>query len=276
MKVFTLLFLIAVNTMAFSLFEGEKDVDKQYVGLIRDIKDVVITTQKTRGLTNNYMNGNVVAQLLVYGEREAMKKEFKQINTLMAKMEKISPVYVQRTSELMKKANKLNKKAFRKDASQVFEAYTGIIEEWMALNKIIIDDRFSHKGTVYASLLFQNQTLLPLTENIGKMRGMGSGIVARGKCKKEEVPKMESFAAEIERYRLAMVAYLKTHPVISKTQLEQINEKIAAYTKLTREKVIGQKNIKLDPNKYFDQGTACIGEVQKVYKAVSKEIDKSL
>jgi len=147
----------------------------------------------------------------------------------------------------------------------------------MLLNKLIIDKQFRKKGgAVYAALLFQNQTLLPLTENIGKMRGMGSGIVARGSCKKGEVPKMEAFAAEIERYRTAMVAYLEKHPVVGKETLKQVNEKIAAYVKLTREKVIGKQHIKLDPNKYFDQGTACIGEVQKVYNAVSKKIDRAL
>ncbi len=276
--IMTAVLLLTVNAAAFSLFDGEKDTDRQYVGLVRDIKDVVITTQKTRGLTNNYMNGNVVAQLLVYGQRSRMKEEFKNINALLARIEESGAApYAKQIDALREETLKLNKKAFRKDAAKVFEAYTVIIEKWMQLSRHLIDKRFRKRGgSLYAALVFQNDTLLPLTENIGKMRGMGSGIVARGSCKKEEVPKMEAFADAVRRYRDNMVIYLKTHPLVSQEQLHRINEKIAAYTKLTREKVIGKKGIKLDPNRYFDQGTACIGEVQKVYDAVSKEIDKAL
>ena len=270
--------ILSVNAAAFSLFDGEKETDRQYIELIRDIKDVVITTQKTRGLTNNYMNGNVVAQLLVYGQRTRMKEEFKNINALLSQIEESgADPYVRQIDTLREETLKLNKKAFRKDAAKVFDAYTIIIEKWMNLNRRLIDQRFRKRnGALYAALVFQNETLLPLTENIGKMRGMGSGIVARGRCKKEEVPKMEAFVDAIGRYRDNMVIYLKTHPLVSQEQLHRINEKITAYTKLTREKVIGKKGIKLDPNKYFDQGTACIGEVQKVYDAVSKKIDKTL
>jgi hypothetical protein len=276
-KSLAMVMLLVVKLAAFSLFETESDVDRQYLSAIRDVKDIIITTQKTRGLTNNYMNGNVVAQLLVYGQRKEMKQHFRELEKVFASIEKLPAGYRAKATELMKRAKKLNKKAFRRKAAVVFDDYTAIIEDWMAFNQKIIDDRFRGKSPkAYLALRFQNQTLLPLTENIGKMRGMGSGIGARGKCRKEETPKMLSFADEIERYRDEMAKYLSKHPVVSAEQVKRVNEKIAAYVKLTKEKVIGKQKISLDPNKYFDQGTACISEVTKVYNAVSKTIDEAI
>ena len=124
---------------------------------------------------------------------------------------------------------------------------------------------------MYNTLVLLNSTLLPLTENIGKMRGMGSGIVARGTCKDTEAPKMQKFASEINRYKEEMIPYLKSHNYVAlaENNLKSINTHIHTYTKLTRSKVIGQEKIDLDANKFFDQGTACIKDVLKVYSLVS-------
>jgi len=125
--------LIALSpVMAFSLFD-EKGTDKEYLQLVSSIKDVAISTQKTRGLTNSFMNGNVVAQLLVYAQREQMIKDFEEINRLTSKV-KLSENYSKESAELMIKLKKLNKKAFKKNSADVFAAYTLVIEQWIALN----------------------------------------------------------------------------------------------------------------------------------------------
>ncbi len=270
--------LIAVTPMmAFSFFD-KKGTDKDYLHLVSSIKNVAISTQKTRGLTNSFMNGNVVAQLLVYAQREQMMKDFDEIKRLTSKAD-LSDNYTKESVMLMKKLKKLNKKAFKRKSGEVFAAYTGVIEEWIALNGKIIDSHFkSGKADIYVAVSMLNSTLLPLTENIGKLRGMGSGIVARGTCKEIETPKMQSFATNIEQYRDQMKKYLDKHNYakLSKNDLEAVNAKIAAYAKLTQESVIGQEEINLDANKFFDQGTACIGGVLKVYNAVASDIESKL
>jgi len=278
LKKLILILLIAVTPMmAFSFFD-DKGTDKDYLHLVSSIKDVAISTQKTRGLTNSFMNGNVAAQLLVYAQREQMMKDFDAIKKLTAKAQ-LPENYTNESKSLMKKLKKLNKKAFKRKSGEVFAAYTGVIEEWIALNGKIIDSHFkSGKADIYVAVSMLNSTLLPLTENIGKLRGMGSGIVARGTCKEIETPKMQSFATNIERYRDQMKKYLDKHSYakLSKSDLEVVNGKIAAYAKLTQESVIGQEEIDLDANKFFDQGTACIGGVLKVYKAVASDIESKL
>ncbi|MEE8587976.1 MAG: nitrate- and nitrite sensing domain-containing protein [Sulfurimonadaceae bacterium] len=278
MKKLILILLIAVSPMmAFTLFD-DKGTDKEYLHLVSSIKDVAISTQKTRGLTNSFMNGNVAAQLLVYAQREQMMKDFEEIKRLSSKS-KLPENYSKESAALMKKLKKLNRKAFKKNPAEVFASYTSVIEQWIALNGKIIDSHFkAGDGDTYMAVSMLNNTLLPLTENIGKLRGMGSGIVARGTCNDIETPKMRSFATNIEQYRNQMKTYLDKHSYksLSKSDLDAVNAKIAAYAKLTEENVIGKEEIHLDANKFFDQGTACIGGVLKVYNAVSGDIESKL
>ena len=276
-KLIMILLMLVTPMMAFSLFD-DKGSDKEYVQLVSSIKNVVVSTQKTRGLTNSFMNGNVTAQLLVFGQREQMMKDFKAIKKMM-KEAKVSEADIKAAENLMKRLKKLNKKAFKKNPAETFSNYTKLIEAWIALNRKIIDTQFQ-KGDqeIYLAVSTLNNTLLPLTENIGKLRGMGSGIVARKTCNAEETPKMKSFAVNIENYRVKMKSYLDKHTLatLSKAELEATNKKIAAYTALTESKVIGQDSIELDANKFFDQGTACITGVLKVYSALEADIMKKL
>ena len=270
--------IVVSPMMAFSLFDEKKGSDKEYLHLVSSIKDVAISTQKTRGLTNSFMNGNVAAQLLVYAQREQMMQDFEAIKSLIAKTE-LPDNYAQESESLMKKLKKLNKKAFKRQSGEVFAAYTGLIEEWIALNGKIIDTHYkSGKSEIYLAVSMLNNTLLPLTENIGKLRGMGSGIVARGTCKEEETVKMHIFTTNIEHYRKTMENYLNKRQSLSGIVLviKEFNKKIAAYTKLTNEKVIGKEEIDLDANKFFDQGTACIAGVLKIYNAMETEIESKL
>ncbi len=79
MKAILFWLFLATQILGYSIFESKQSIDQRHLDVIHAIKDVVITTQKTRGLTNNYMNGNVVAQLLVYGQRKQMQHDFSTI-----------------------------------------------------------------------------------------------------------------------------------------------------------------------------------------------------
>ena len=276
-KLLLLLWIMVSPMMAFSFFD-DAGSDKTYLHLVSSIKNVAISTQKTRGLSNSFMNGNVAAQLLVYAQREQMMKDFEAIKKLSEEA-KLSDQDRKSIDVLIAKAKKLNKKAFKKESAEVFSAYTGVIEEWIALNGKIIDSHFKEGNKkIYSAVSMLNSTLLPLTENIGKLRGMGSGIVARGHCNTKETPKMQSFITNIESYRVAMEHYFKSQGCkrLAPRELNKLKEQIDLYTQLAKTKVIGQDQITLDANKFFDQGTAAIGGVLKIYNAMETEIESKL
>ena len=263
--------------MAFSFFDN-KATNQDYIHVVTSMKDVMLVTAKTRGLTNSFNNGNVAAQLLVYAQREAMAKDLKILEDAVAKA-KFPAAEIDAIESLGKKLKSLNRKAFRKNPADVFVAYTKVIDEMLALNTKIIDAHFKNENpAIYKPLAMMNNTLLPLVENIGKLRGMGSGIVARGHCNENEVSKMKHFSQEIEKYRLEMVAYYKSNGCrrFSTRKLVHFDKEISDFTKLTNEKVIGQENITLDANKYFDQGTESIKDIMSIYNAMLEEVNKQL
>lgn len=274
MKTLALSLLLTLEVMGYSFFQSDTSINKAHLELIHTIKDTVINTQKTRGLTNNYMNGNVVAQLLVYGQRKQMLNHFKSMETKFQKLE-LPPNFYTNASTLMQRSKALNQGAFKSDSAEVFSAYSNVIEQWMDLNEGIISWQFKEgEPQRYQGLLLLNNVLLPLTENIGKMRGMGSGIVARGYCKEVETKKMQSFVSEIQRYSILLQHHMsQTHySALSSRESLAINEHIQEYASLTQQKVISQKDIELVTNEYFDQGTMTISEVLKIYNVVAASL----
>ncbi len=276
MKKLLVLFLCVTQLMGFSLFETAHDEDMKYLQLLDAVKNAVITTQKTRGLTNNFMNGNVSAQLLVYGQRTEMMKNFDQINAALEPLKKTA-LFNEAASALMIRSQVLNKKAFKSDSAKTFAAYSKIIEGWIDFNRVVIEHHFS-KGPkdTYTMVSIVNNVLLPLTENIGKMRGLGSGIVARTYCKEEESLKMRAFVKEIDQYRTGLMSYLqgKRFEALSQLQIDQVNQYIQEYTHLTQQRVIDQKAIELDTNGYFDQGTSAISDVLRIYSTMMEVLKK--
>ncbi len=275
LRIIFLVGLIVLEGMAFAFPFSQAQEDKPYLELVHSIKDVVITTQKTRGLTNNYMNGNVVAQLLVYGQRQNMLKNFQEVEKNIASSS-LKPELKEMSAVLINKTELLNRRAFKEDSAQVFASYSDIIEGWISFNKRVIDTHFSASDAKrYKMVSTLNNVLLPLTENIGKMRGMGSGIVARSYCKKQESPKMQQFARKIEQYRMMLESYLRLEVPASleKSELQMINESLHTYTELTLNRVVDQDHIELDTNTYFNQGTAAISNVLKVYGALVAMLD---
>ncbi len=276
-RVLVLVGMMVLKGLAFDFSFDHNKEDLQYLSLVHAIKDTVITTQKTRGLTNNYMNGNVVAQLLVYGQRENMMKNFETVKGSFSHLGLPSELKIV-SEDLINRTKELNRRAFKSNSAEVFGSYSHIIEAWISLNKEVINTHFA-KGdqTKYKMVSTLNSVLLPLTENIGKMRGMGSGIVARTYCKRQEIPKMRQFANEIDRYRVLLEYYLKQEAfsALSTQELELINAGLHEYTELTLQKVIAQRDIALDTNSYFNQGTAAISNVLKVYNALVAKLEKS-
>ena len=276
MKALVFCLVFALKVMGYSFFQSETSINKDHLDLIHAIKDTVISTQKTRGLTNNYMNGNVVAQLLVHGQRKQMLKNFDTINKRFKKLELPQDFYAD-ASILMKHSKVLNKGAFKSDSAEVFGEYSRVIEKWMHLNENIISWQFKQDDEKrYRELLLLNNVLLPLTENIGKMRGMGSGIVARGFCKESEATKMKTFVNEIQRYKMLLEHHMsQTHyNSLDSRESSDINKNIQTYAELTKYKVIGKEDIRLVTNEYFDQGTMVISKVLKIYNVVSSTLLK--
>jgi hypothetical protein len=224
------------------------------------------------------MNGNVVAMLLVHTERKEMKKSLRALK----KYELLDNASLSLEPRLLN----LNKIAFKQDAHKSFAEYTVMIEQML-----VIGDKFVIKNMKDSSELSQKASrmmmnnILPFTENIGKIRGLGSGVVARTYSNKSEDKQLKSFVNavqnlnEVEAPNMKVLAF-KYPQYYSKNvpeQIEEVSSATSKYIVLTETKVIGKKDITLNTNAFFNQGTDLISMALKLFdenaNAIKREIN---
>jgi hypothetical protein len=268
MKIFLVLALLMFSLEAKSLFSNSEQKDKsKYIGAL---KDLMIATQKTRGLTNSYLNGNTAAQLLVYGNRNKMKKAIGQMESLPFAAD---PIINKRATTISQDLIKLNSKAFRKPAPEVFEAYTEAIAQTLMLAQSVSNrnaDEMNPIGQDLTAVMMED--MLPLIEYIGQLRGLGSGLAAKGKVTPAQKDKLIGIMSQIvillEEFQADMDAVTSKYA----NQFDgNINKKVKDVVKAVNEYMnfantnFTKPKYKVDATAYFDRGTAIISKILEIY-----------
>ena len=119
MRIFLALPLLIFSLEAKSLFSNDDQADN--AKYINSLKDLVIATQKTRGLTNSYLNGNTSTLLLIHGNKRDMKRAIGVMESLPLSS---NPIVRDRATNISQALIKLNNKAFKLKPSVTFDSYT--------------------------------------------------------------------------------------------------------------------------------------------------------
>jgi len=267
------LFLFALE--AKSLFSN--DTQAQNSKYINSLKDLVIATQKTRGLTNSYLNGNESALLLIHGNRRDMKRAIGAMEALPLSSNKIIST---RATNISQALIKLNNKAFKLQPSVTFDSYTEQIEQTLMLAQTVSKQGSSDLNPLgqQASVLMM-ETILPLTEQIGRMRGMGSGIVAKGSINNTQKFSILAMLGEIQDLDSQLQGDMKSIIVANRDKydnsieknLSSLQREITQYSNLTKKRILkgGQG---LDADDYFTQGTDIISTLVNVFNSNNRAI----
>ncbi|MDD5401126.1 MAG: nitrate- and nitrite sensing domain-containing protein [Sulfurimonas sp.] len=275
MRIFLSILILTFSVYAKTLFSNDKQVDSsQY---INSLKDLVIATQKTRGLTNSYLNGNQVALMLVQDAKSDMKKAIDSMESLGLASD---PVISQKAAEVSKKLAELNRKAFKLDAKVAFERYTEEIANVLALAQMVSKRSSEHMSPFAkeASQVMMEQ-MLPLTENVGQLRGMGSGIAAKGETTTEQREKLLIMISETNKINDNLQRNMKD--LVAKggnhynqdigSKVLKMNESIQSYTAFIK-KEFYKDAVKVNPDNYFDAGTQIIVQIISIYNETNKAI----
>ncbi|MEA2073032.1 MAG: nitrate- and nitrite sensing domain-containing protein [Campylobacterota bacterium] len=279
MRTLILMLLIFATLNAKSFFSDTEQADNTiYLG---SLKDLVIATQKTRGLTNSFLNGNTAAQLLVYINREHMVKA---ITTMESVSIATDPIISKRASNISDALLKLNHTAFKRqsESNQVFADYTEQIGQILILAQTL--SKRSAKdlnpfGVETSKIMME--IMLPMTEYVGQMRGFGSGLAAKKKRSKSELNKILILSNKIKNlnselqgqlYELTQ-KYGSTLPPQIIDETASVDKITNSYTNFAEDKFKNEiKNI--DPDNYFDNGTNLISHIIKVYNTCNRSILK--
>ena len=270
-----LLLIIAVflfNLQAKSLFSN--DEQKQSSHFIGSLKELLISTQKTRGLTNSYLNGNTATLLLVYGNRDDMKRAIgKMESTTLA----ADPVINARMQNISNALLKLNHRALKQKAKKTFSEYTEEIQEILMFAQTV-SQRSSKDLTPFGkeSSQIMIMTLLPLTEAIGQLRGFGSGLASKKTLSKSDIEQIYLLVHQAttldetlqEQMSGLSSKYSSKLPSSIHTELSSVEKKIQAYSSLASKKLIKTPK-DIDPDIFFEEGTSIISAIIKLYNSTN-------
>jgi len=275
MKIFLLALLMLVNLNAKSLFSNDSQKESSmYIGAL---KNLVISTQKTRGLTNSYLSGNSMALLLVHETQKDMKDA---IGDMEASSLASDPVINSRATAISQELTKMNRKAAKMDRVKAFEAYTEQIEQILMLAQTV--SRRNSKdlnplGQKASKLMME--VILPMTEFVGRMRGMGSGIAAKNKISKDQTLKLMTLTTELQgldrHLQKGMQAILEKYEDGYNgnvtTTMRSIQNATKKYIALTRNTLVKDPSA-VDPTDYFDEGTDIITLLVKLFDTNNRAI----
>jgi len=274
-RIFLIIAALIFSLSAKSLFSNSDQADNsKYIGAL---KDLVIATQKTRGLTNSYLNGNTTSLLLVYGYRDDMKKAIGNMESLPMASD---PIINNRATTISQSLIKLNRKAFKQESAVVFEKYTELIEQILMLAQTVSKrgQDLNPLGKELSEVMME--TILPFTEYVGQMRGMGSGIVAKKEITKTQQAQMLAIINEIENLTSKLVTDIKAIASNNRksfdsnldTKLASIKKASKNYISLTNVEVLQNKKIAFSADTYFEKGTNLISLLIDVYDINNKVI----
>ena len=275
MKIILIALLLLVNVHAKSLFSNDsQEENSKYIAAL---KNLVISTQKTRGLTNSYLNGNTVALLLVFENKKEMKDA---IGDMEASALSSDPVVNSRATAISQALIKLNRKSLKMEPRVAFEAYTEQIEQILMLAQTI--SRHNSKDLnplAQEASTVMMEVILPMTEYIGRTRGMGAGIAASGEITEDQTMKVFANITEIgslenrvqESMRAILAKHAKAYNSNVNTTLAAIKGDTTRYVNLTKDTLVKTPS-SVDPTDYFDQGTDIITLLVKLYDANNRVI----
>jgi len=277
MRLILLTLLLLVNLEAKSFFGNATQA--QTSKYVDNLKDLIISTQKTRGLTNSYLNGNTAAMLLVFANRDKMKKAIGNMESFSLASD---PVINSRATAISTALTKINHKAFKQKPAKSFSEYTDQIEQTLMLAQSV-SKRFGKDLTPFAkeSSSVMMETMLPMTEFTGRLRGLGAGIAAKRKVTKDEKQKIEALVYQLtnanqqlqKQLNQIISKYSNKLPSSINSELSSINTKVKKYIALAQKKLLKNPS-KVNPNDYFDEGTSLISAIIKAYNTLDQAMLK--
>lgn len=275
MRIFLLGLLILFNLEAKPLFSN--DMQAQSASYLESLKELLIATQKTRGLTNSYLNGNLISIMLVQDSRNDMKKALREMQSIGFSSDTDID---EEGSEIGKRLIRLNRKSFKLKSDEAFESYTKEIENILNLAKKISKKNLDHMSAFaqkVSSIMMEE--ILPLSEYIGRLRGLGSGIAARGIIQEHQREMLNKIIDEIKI--LSDTFEKKEKDIIkedgkyyddrSSDKVLEVRKSIDRYVSLAKEELC-RESISLKPDEYFSHGTNIIMQIISLYDDNNKAI----
>ena len=250
--------------------------------LLPDLKQLLVDTQKLRGLTAVYQNGNRSVLSKINSQQSIVKNDLEKAKKSLssADLKEIPQMYKQ----LSLKLNSLMSSYDTKDAKAVFQKYSDVIKDELAfivkvgdMSNLILDPDLD---TFYLMDAVVNKLPL-LTEYIGKSRGLGSMILAdKNISTNQKLALTEYFGgmsgsiSALESAFDSAYSYNKNLKQKIDSSFSDLKNSLKLFNSHT-DSVIDEE-FSISSDEYFQEGSSAINKTVKLYDLSYKNLVRLL
>lgn len=279
MKIILIVLLLLVNVNAES-FVGNKGQENSSSYIIL-LKDLIIATQNTRGLTNSYLNGNTAVLPLIKKHKNEIEQAMERLKVSSLTSDPMIEFYTVNISETL---TILNDTSLKMDSDKAFESYTEEIAKIIEWAKVVsLREAITIKSLGQHVTVLMTKVLLPMLEDIAQIRGIGSGIAAKGKITEEKKKKILALSTDVnilkKELQSSMQRILSRYSSVYNNDtakaVEYISNEIQKYMNITEKTLVTAPDT-VDSAQYFEQGTDIINMLIKLHKINHRAAASSL
>ena len=266
--------VLILITVVLSLSATSLD-DK--VAYLDNIKELIILTQKMRGDTNVYVKGGDIVLSEIEDDRDNVMTSLRNLHY---KFKTVDLKTNDEFDKLHRYMQSLNEVASELDNMTTFRAYSLLINEMLKLG-VKVQENFFVNGSEREKRVsvVMMKDILPMTEHIGRLRGLGAGLAACGQCNSDEFTYTKEYFADVidnlDELVVSMKAlnasYPNRYPKKLDKQLEKYQADVKSYVEVIEAKLseteLGEiKSIKLDAYDFFSHGSSLIDHTLSFYE----------
>jgi len=273
-----LVFVMLTALVLFSLKQQYEQVEfsaKEIVGVeyIKPIRQLLEYIPQHRGMTNAYLKGNKSFEGKILSVRSKIDSLFDAAQEVDEQLGETLDTHT-KFSSLRNNWNDLKNSAFNLDAKRSFERHSKLIGDLLALimhaadtSNLILDPEL---GSFYAMDLVVNK-IPSLIENMGQVRGLGSGIIADQEISDKQLIKMTELKVGIDLGYDGVIASYNAGATADDQLKQRLNslaqsvKSVVGAYRLSIKKVQLGEFASMDANSYFSDGTSGINKAFALY-----------
>lgn len=285
--VFLLLIAVFLGMTITQKWDAVGITEQQISGLeyISPVRSLLQNLPQHRGMSNGFLNGDE-------SFKPRILKKQKQIAEFIEQIEQVESKHGARLNtgkklaSVLKQWRVIKRDVFGMKAKIAFAEHTRLIADVLELirhvgdhSKLVVD---TDLGRHYLVDMLINQ-IPPVSEFLGRTRGMGAGIAARKKFNEGQKAALNNlyqtasilFSAMDE----AVVKVYQQDAVLKKklqSKVKESKEKRTTFFSAVTDDLLNADKIEIDPKTYFGMGTALIDANFAIFDQVNKFLQKGL
>ncbi|MBI3601244.1 MAG: nitrate- and nitrite sensing domain-containing protein [Nitrospinae bacterium] len=291
---FVLISLLFVLPFTTVIYYGYSDIEerinfvrKKKIGVeyIQDIKNLLQNAQQDRGMSNAYLSGDTFFEKKLQRKHTQIKDDIIAIDRIEKKYGEILKT-TEIWSKIKQKWQKLEDRELSMTPRESFDAHTEFIADILSLifyatntSKLILDPYYDSYYMVDISI---NRIPL-LTEELGKIRGLGAGAIASGAITAHEKIQLlkvsYSIKPAIDAIERSMQIIYQENPSL-KPRLEDYFKNTIDSTNvflaILNDRIINAGHIDIKPDDYFSLATTAIDANFNLFDSLTSALNELL